>query len=381
MNHVVDQARAEMLAFLEQLVNIDSGTYDKAGVDQVASLLIARYEALGFKVTVFPNDHLGNNYRLVHQDAVDPQILIVAHLDTVFPKGTVEVRPFKIEGERAYGPGVIDMKASHVQVYYSIKTLIELGSEAYKNVEILLNCDEEIGSPTSRPLIEEAAKGKEYALVMEPARIDGTIVSARRGVGTYKLNIIGKASHSGVAPQDGISAIQELSYKIQALHALSDHPAGISVNVGIISGGVSVNTIAPNAYAEINIRLATAEQGEYLDQKIREICSTPALAGVQLELTGGVNRPPMIKTPEIAALVDLILEEADKLGIVTKDIATGGGSDASFTAAMGIPTVDGLGPVGGYAHTEDEYLEIPSFFERTALFINVVDRLSKVGGE
>ncbi len=380
MNQVIEQNRAEMLTFLEQLVNIDSGTYDKAGVDQVASLLIARYEALGFEATCFPNDHLGNNYRLRHREAVNPQILIVAHLDTVFPKGTVATRPFKIDGERAYGPGVIDMKASQVQVYYAMKSLIESDSEAYKNVEILLNCDEEIGSPTSRVLIEAAAVGKAYALVMEPARIDGTIVSARRGVGTYKLQIIGKASHSGVAPQDGISAIQELSYKIQALHALSDHSAGISVNVGIISGGVSVNTIAPNAYAEINIRLATEAQGEYLDQQIRQICSTPVLDGIQLTLTGGINRPPMVKTPEIAALATLILEEADKLAIVTKDIATGGGSDASFTAAMGIPTVDGLGPVGGYAHTEDEYLEIPSFFSRTALFINVVDRLSKVGG-
>ena len=211
MENFINSQQDQMIDLLKELVNIDSGSYDKAGVDQVADVLIQRYKALGFTVEVFPNETLGNNYRLVHQEATNPQVFIAAHLDTVFPKGTVAERPFSIEGDRAYGPGVIDMKASHVLTYYAIKALYEAGNDAYKNVEILLNCDEEIGSHSSRGLIEQFAKGKSYALVMEPARANGSIVSARRGVGTYELIIEGKASHSGIAPKDGISAIQELS--------------------------------------------------------------------------------------------------------------------------------------------------------------------------
>lgn len=366
----------QMIDLLKNLVNIDSGSYDKVGVDQVADVLIQLYKDLGFLVEIFPNEKLGNNYRLVHKDASNPQIFIAAHLDTVFPKGTVTERPFSIEGNRAYGPGVIDMKASHVLTYYAIKALKEAGNEGYKNVEILLNCDEEIGSHSSRGLIEQFAEGKSYALVMEPARANGSIVSARRGVGTYELIIEGKASHSGIAPKDGISAIQELSYKIQALHALSRHDDGLSVNVGLISGGTSVNTVAPNARAEIDVRITTDEQGIEIDRLVKEVCSQSVLEGVKLTLTGGINRPPMMKTPESTVLVDIVKAEAKAMGLEIDDIFTGGGSDASFTAGVGTPSVDGLGPVGGFQHSDKEYIELPTLTERTILFANVIKRLS-----
>lgn len=376
MENFINSQQDQMVDLLKELVNIDSGSYDKAGVDQVADVLIQRYKALGFTVEVFPNETLGNNYRLVHQEATNPQVFIAAHLDTVFPKGTVAERSFSIEGDRAYGPGVIDMKASHVLTYYAIKALYEAGNDAYKNVEILLNCDEEIGSHSSRGLIEQFAKGKSYALVMEPARANGSIVSARRGVGTYELIIEGKASHSGIAPKDGISAIQELSYKIQALHALSRHDDGLSVNVGLISGGTSVNTVAPNARAEIDVRITTDEQGIEIDRLVREVCSQPVLDGIKISLTGGINRPPMMKTAESSVLVDIVKAEAQAMGLSVDDIFTGGGSDASFTAGVGTPSVDGLGPVGGFQHSDKEYLELPTLTERTVLFANVIKRLS-----
>lgn len=377
MQNTINSQYGEMVDFLKELVNTESGSYDKEGVDAVADLLIQRYEKLGFVVEVFENDKLGNNYRLVHKDATDPQIFIAAHLDTVFPKGTVAARPFSIEGSRAYGPGVIDMKASHVLTYYAINALIQSGNNAYKNVEIFLNCDEEIGSKTSRGLIEQYAKNKSYALVMEPARANGAIVSARRGVGTYELLIEGKASHSGIAPEAGISAIQELSYKIQALHALSRHDEGLSVNVGLISGGTSVNTVAPNARAEIDVRISTDEQGVEIDKLVREVCSKPILEGIKLTLNGGINRPPMVKTPESGALIDIIKEQARLLDFDIEDISTGGGSDASFTAGVGTPSVDGLGPIGGYQHSDKEYLDLPSLTERTVLFANILKRLSQ----
>ncbi|WP_109398995.1 M20 family metallopeptidase [Proteus sp. TJ1640] len=377
MQNTINSQYGEMVDFLKELVNTESGSYDKEGVDAVADLLIQRYEKLGFVVEVFENEKLGNNYRLVHKDATDPQIFIAAHLDTVFPKGTVAARPFSIEGSRAYGPGVIDMKASHVLTYYAINALMQSGNNAYKNVEIFLNCDEEIGSKTSRGLIEQYAKNKSYALVMEPARANGAIVSARRGVGTYELLIEGKASHSGIAPEAGISAIQELSYKIQALHALSRHDEGLSVNVGLISGGTSVNTVAPNARAEIDVRISTDEQGVEIDKLVREVCSKPILEGIKLTLNGGINRPPMVKTPESGALIDIIKEQARLLDFDIEDISTGGGSDASFTAGVGTPSVDGLGPIGGYQHSDKEYLDLPSLTERTVLFANILKRLSQ----
>lgn len=377
MENLINAQKDQMIDLLKNLVNIDSGSYDKAGVDQVAEVLIQLYKDLGFVIEIFPNEKLGNNYRLMHKDASNPQIFIAAHLDTVFPKGTVAERPFSIEGDRAYGPGVIDMKASHVLTYYAIKALQDAGNEAYKNVEILLNCDEEIGSHSSRALIEQFAEGKSYALVMEPARANGSIVSARRGVGTYELIIEGKASHSGIAPKDGISAIQELSYKIQALHALSRHDDGLSVNVGLISGGTSVNTVAPNARAEIDVRITTDEQGIEIDRLVKEVCSQPVLDGVKLTLTGGINRPPMMKTPESTVLVNIVKAEAKAMGLDIDDIFTGGGSDASFTAGVGTPSVDGLGPVGGFQHSDKEYIELPTLTERTILFANVIKRLSE----
>lgn len=366
----------EMLNLLKQVVNIESGSYDKEGVDNHAAFWCERYQSMGFEVEVIPNEKLGNNYRIYYPSTTS-EILILLHLDTVFPKGTVAERPFSIEGDRAYGPGVIDMKGSHVMVHQVIKQLYATQDERYKKIEVLLNCDEEIGSISSRTVIEQCAKGKRYALVMEPARANGAIVSARRGVGTYVLTIQGKASHSGIAPEAGISAIQELAYKIQSLHALSQHDKGLSVNVGLISGGTSVNTVAPNARAEIDVRISSEQQGVEIDKKVREVCSQPVLEGIQLSLTGGINRPPMAKTVESAELIDIIKQEANKLAITLEDVSTGGGSDASFTAGVGTPTVDGLGPIGGYQHSDKEYLEIPSLTERAQLFFNVLTRITQ----
>lgn len=366
----------EMLNLLKQVVNIESGSYDKEGVDNHAAFWCERYQSMGFEVEVIPNEKLGNNYRIYYPSTTS-EILILLHLDTVFPKGTVAERPFSIEGDRAYGPGVIDMKGSHVMVHQVIKRLYATQDERYKKIEVLLNCDEEIGSISSRTVIEQCAKGKRYALVMEPARANGAIVSARRGVGTYVLTIQGKASHSGIAPEAGISAIQELAYKIQSLHALSQHDKGLSVNVGLISGGTSVNTVAPNARAEIDVRISSEQQGVEIDKKVREVCSQPVLEGIQLSLTGGINRPPMAKTVESAELIDIIKQEANKLAITLEDVSTGGGSDASFTAGVGTPTVDGLGPIGGYQHSDKEYLEIPSLTERAQLFFNVLTRITQ----
>lgn len=366
-----------MLSLIARLVNTDSGSANKKGIDEVGGILRAEYEKLGFIVEVLEEKNNGNNLLIKHKDAVDPKIIVVAHMDTVFREGTAAQRPFTIEGDRAYGPGVIDMKGSQVALVFALQALITEGQMGFENIQIVLNSDEEIGSPTSRKIIEEQAAGKKYALIMEPARKDGSLVSARRGGGTYSLYAKGKAAHSGIEPQNGISAIEELAHKVLKLHALTDHEEGVSVSVGIIEGGESVNTIAPSAIARVDVRISRMDQAEFIDRKIKEICEKSDVPGTSIILEGGINRPPMVKNEQTINLLNIIKDIGSKLGMEITDVATGGGSDASFTSAAGVPTVDGLGPVGGNPHSEEEYLEIPSLVERTNLLAELICNLSK----
>ena len=375
-NYLVDKEH-EMLALIEKLVNIDSGSHNKEGIDEVGRILSEEYKKLNFTVEVVEEENNGNNLLIQHNDSQEANLIAVAHMDTVFKDGTASERPFKMENGRAYGPGVIDMKSSQVALLYAIKALKENNKQSFKNIRIVLNSDEEKGSGTSRHLIEQEAKGKKYALIMEPARKDGSLVSSRRGGGRYTLFVKGKAAHSGIEPQNGISAIEEVAYKVLQLHALTNHEEGINVSVGLIEGGDSVNTIAPSAVAHVDVRISKIEQAEYIDEKIREICSTSDVKGTTIELTGGLNRPPMVKNDETINFLDIIREVGSKVGINITDIGTGGGSDASFTSALGIPTVDGLGPVGGNPHSVDEYLEVPTLVERTNLLAELIERLSE----
>jgi len=375
METFLQQHSEKMLNFIEKLVNIDSGSYDKKGVDQIGEILRNCYKNLGFHVKVIPQKEYGNHLVIEHKESMNPSIVILAHMDTVFPKGTVLERAFRIEGKRAYGPGVIDMKSSHAVVLFAIKALINERDEAYKHIKIILNSEEEIGSPTSKSLIEKEAKKTKYALVMEPARKDGSLVSARRGKGNYTLIVEGKAAHSGIEPEKGRSAIEELAHKIIQLYELSDHENGISVNVGLIEGGSSANTVSDHAEAQIDVRMKEIDQVELIEEKLEEICSTTEVAGTKIVLEGEMNRPPMEKNKKTRALLRLIQAVGDEIGIEIEDTATGGGSDASFTSSLGIATIDGLGPIGGNAHSDKEYLEIPSLVERTHLLATIIKRL------
>lgn len=367
----------EMLIMLERLVNKDSGSHYKKGVDAIGKIISNEYKLLNFRVDIVDQTEVGNHLFLRHKEARNPKIMILGHLDTVYKEGTVKERPFVVRGSRAYGPGVIDMKGSHVTLLYAIKTLIESGEEdAVKNVHILFNSDEEIGSTTSQVLIENVALGKQYALVMEPARPDGSIVSSRRGGGHYELKVYGKASHAGIAPDEGISAIEEISHKIIKLQRLNNVLDGVNVNVGIVKGGESANVICPYAEAVIDIRIDSIQQGQIIDQEIKKICSIADVPGAVLELKGGIHRSPMIKGEGTLQLLEKIQEVSEEMGLTIKDVATGGNSDASFTSNVGVPTIDGLGPVGGNAHSNDEYLEISSLVERSLLIAKIIKKLS-----
>lgn len=367
---------AEMLKLIEEIVNIDSGTFVKSGVDQVGRIFAREYEALGFHVHIDKQTERGDNLLITHPEATHPEILIIGHMDTVFPDGTAKQRPFSRDEKHLHGPGVFDMKSSLVVTLYAIKHLIETGNDAYKNVQIIYNSDEEVGSVHSRKLIEEHARTKKYALIVEPSDENGTLITGRRGGGKYYLTVTGVAAHSGAEPEKGRSAIHELAHKIIKLHALTRPEEGIHVNVGVIGGGTSSNTIAPNAYAYIDVRMETRQQAEELDAKIREICSQVDIPGTSLELKGGITRPPMIKTEATERLLKIVQEEALKLGEVLTDKKVGSGSDGNLTAALGIATIDSLGPRGGKAHSAEEYLIIDSLIPRTKLLVNVIQRLS-----
>lgn len=377
VKHFIQNKQEEMLQLIEELVNIDSGSYYKEGIDRVGLVLQQKFERLGFTVEVKEEADYGNNLVIKHKNAVDPRIIICGHMDTVFPEGTVAERPFRVEGTRAYGPGVVDMKSSLVEVLYALMALQSEDVKAYENVLLVLNGDEEIGSPSSRSLIEDQSNGKDYALIMEPARKDGSLVSARRGGGRYTLVVKGKAAHSGIEPEKGRSAIEALAYKIIQLHQLTDHENGISVNVGIIEGGSAVNTVSQNAVAHVDIRITELEQAAMLEQQIKSICSVCDVPGTKITLEGEMNRPPMEKNERNEELLHVIQGVGKEIGVKLKDTSTGGGGDASFTSANGVATIDGLGPVGGDAHSEKEYLEIPTLTERTLLLAKTIQKLSE----
>lgn len=379
MENYLKKQQDNMLTLLERLVNIDSGSMNKTGVDKVGQILKQEYEQLGFEVETVQQEVQGDHLILRHKNAVNPKIMTVSHMDTVFKEGTVLKRPFSIQEGRAYGPGVIDMKGSHVALLFAIKALQEAGQNGFKNVEILLTSDEEIGSYTSRELIETRTEGKKYALITEPARQDGSFVTARRGAGEYTLKVTGKAAHSGIQPQAGSSAIEELAQKVIKLHQLSNHAEGISINVGVIEGGTTVNTVAPSAVAHVDVRIDKIEQAALIESKIQEVCAIPDVKGTSIELLGGLERPPMVKNEQTIALFKVFQEVGQSLGLTIKDTATGGGSDASFTSSKGVATIDGIGPIGGGAHSEEEYLEIDSLVERTELLAKTIQRLTDAG--
>lgn len=367
----------DMLELIGKLVNIDSGSKHKAGIDKVGKILIDEYKKMGFTIETQENNKFGNNLIIKHEDAKDTKILLIAHMDTVFPVGTALERPFTIKDGLAFGPGVADMKASQVTLLYAVKHLYETGDEAYKNVIIILNGDEEIGSPTSRKLIETISESVDYALVMEPARKDGSIVSSRRGGGRYTLNVHGKAAHSGVAPEEGISAIEELAYKTIKLHQLTNHKRGISVSVGVIAGGDAVNMIPDSATGYVDVRVESEAQSVEINKKIESICSIPDVKGTTIDLEGGINRPPMELDEKNQKLLSLIKEVGDSFGLTVTDTHTGGGSDASFPSHLGVETVDGMGPIGGKLHNEGEYMEIDSLVERCYLLSQTISKLSE----
>ncbi len=361
----IEVKEEEMIKELEQLVNIDSGSYTKEGIDQIISRYEQIYTGLGFETEIKVNQDQGNNLVAKRQGELEGSWLFLGHADTVFPEGTVEKRPFKLdrEADRAYGPGVCDMKSGLVVLRTVLGTLISLDTEL-PDLVVLINGDEEIGSPTSRELIEDAGREATACFVLEPGRENGDMVTARKGVGIYELIVSGRAAHAGTDHQDGISAVEELAHKIMDVHQLTDYARGITLNVGVIAGGERPNIVADSARAEIDLRIAELGQVDEIEEQLREIAANEYLSGAKTQLKGGLNRPPMEKSQDSEQIFQVFKEIGREIGLEIGESATGGASDGNFVSGLGVPTLDSLGAVGGKVHNDQEYIELSSLVGR-----------------
>lgn len=358
---------------LELLVNTDSGTADIAGVAQVADWFHKQFQALGWRIQTHSfSDGVGPCLEITNGDSGHYDVLLMGHMDTVFAKGTARERPFTVRGGRAYGPGVIDMKAGLLLAFYALRQLGETGQLDGMSICLALNSDEETGSPNSRLWLEALSAKSRAVLVLEPARANGALVLKRKGLGRYQLLFEGIAAHAGVEPEKGASAIGELGHWIVELHRLTDHASGTTVNVGLVNGGTSPNVVAAKATAEVDFRLADPADIEKINNAIQSLLAQPRVPGVRSTVSGGITRPVMMPTNETKELCSQIERIGSNLGIDIQWAFTGGGSDGNFSAAMGIPTIDGLGPIGGGAHGLGEYLELTSVEERLRLLKEII---------
>jgi glutamate carboxypeptidase len=365
-----------MLKLLETLVNTDSGSYDKPGVDAVGGHIRDFLKSHGIATELTPDTKFGDAISAtVGHGGGNRPILLMGHRDTVFPKGEPTRRPFKIDGDRAYGPGVADMKAGLVMNCFVLAAIQQFGG-APAPVMALFTGDEEIGSPFSRKVIEAHARAARVCFNSEPGRARGAAVTGRKGGVFMRFEITGKAAHSGANFETGISAINELAHKTLALSALSDPKAGITLNVGVVSGGQTVNTVAPWAKGEVDLRFITPEQRASIFAKVEAIMAKSFVPGTsaKLEITG--EFVPLVETAEGKALYEHYAASLKALGETeTTALFTGGCADSGFASATGTPTICAVGPVGGRAHSPDEYLEIETLVPRAKALALAVLRL------
>ena len=367
--------QTEMLSVIEQLVTQETPSSDKARLDAFAEFLAQRLRSAGATVEILPNAERGNHVRArfgpSSDDGVKPA-LILCHYDTVWAVGTLATHPFRIEEGKAYGPGIFDMQSSLMLAEYAARAVRDLGINLPRPVTILITSDEEVGSPTSRTLIEEEALRSAYVLVMESPLPGGVLKTSRKGAGTFLLEITGRAAHAGVEPERGISAIQELAHQILKVHELTDMEQGTTVNVGVVQGGTVSNVVAAHAMAKIDVRSWTQPEAARLSQAILGL--TPVTPGAMLEVKGGWNRPPLERTAtaELFAKAQAI---GRTLGLELDEGGTGGGSDGNFTGALGIPTLDGLGVPGHGAHADHEHIEVDQIAGRAALLVALLAQL------
>lgn len=360
------------LVDLQTLVNIDSGTFDKSGVDAVGSFLRDRYIALGAGIETHPDATYGDTFTATWTGAGEGTVLLVGHTDTVFGAGTAISRPFRVDDGRAYGPGVADMKAGDLAILYALTPLQEQGFNDYARIVVLHNSDEEIGSPSSRELIRSEAESAGAVLVLEPGRENGDVVSARKGIADFRLHVHGRPAHAGVNHDRGRSAILELAHLVQRLESLNGRVDGATLNIGQIKTGERINVVPDYAFAHFEVRAPNLSAMDDMKRLVEEAVAQRTVPDTRAEVVSTVEHTPMHKSEGTERLVRRAQTLAMSLGFTIRDVATGGASDGNTAAAAGRPVLDGLGPVGGATHSPEEYIDVASIVPRTALLAGLV---------
>lgn len=370
------ERQSDIESFTRELVEIESPSGDVEGSRAVVGTLSAAARSINGVYAVEPNDYRDFGQHLVikafEEQSNAGQILLVGHTDTVHSRGSLAQRPWRKDGNRAYGPGVFDMKANCALVIEVLRTLSELNVKPRFGVTVVLTCDEEVGSASGWPLIERVAKAQNtrFGFVLEPPASGGRVKTGRKGTGIYAIKVQGKAAHAGLEPEKGASAILELARQTERLHALNLSGSGITLNVGVVRGGTRSNVVAEQAEGEIDVRFATEAESREIDRILSTL--QPVDERTKVFVSGGINRPPLERTPAVVELFETARTIAEVIGFELGEAQVGGASDGNFIAAMGIPVLDGLGVSGDGAHAVHEHIEVDDIPRRGALITGLL---------
>jgi glutamate carboxypeptidase len=368
----------EILALTRSLVEAESPSGDELGSNKVVSLLAAAARSISAVNSIdrIPSENYGCNLRLRAFNSTGPKmppLVIVGHTDTVHLRGSLATRPWRIEGNRVYGPGIFDMKANCALALEALRACEAVGVEPQRSITVLLTCDEENGSPTGRGLVESETLRAHAALVLEPPASGGRVKTARKGTGMFTIRVQGRAAHAGLEPEKGVSAVLELARQTVRLHAMNDVEKGTTVTVGVVHGGTHSNVVPAEAQAEIDLRFTSSEVGQWLEREILNL--KPFDERVELSISGGINRPPLERTEKVEALYERARSVASLLNFDLGEASVGGASDGNFIAAMGVPVLDGLGIEGDGAHAAHEHIFADNIPLRGAILAGLIATL------
>src|ERR1700675_969868 len=366
------ERRDEIVSTIRELVEIESPSDNKAAVDRIAEAVAHKFSQLGGEIRFHRAQDFGSHLQVNFGGKSAKPVLLLGHYDTVYPLGTLAAMPCRVVDKKLTGPGVLDMKSGIGLMLHALAALQEWHGGLPRPVTVLLVSDEEVGSESSRAITESLAKQAAAVLVLEPSNgLHGAVKTARKGVGDYLIRVTGRASHAGLDFQKGVNAILELAHQIEKISSFTDLKKGLTVNVGIVSGGSRTNVVPAEAAAHIDVRIARMKDAAGIDKKMHSL--RPVNRKCKIEVCGGINRPPMERSAGVAALYAQAAAIARELGWKLGEAAVGGGSDGNFTAGLGIPTVEGLGGVGDGAHATHEHILISELPRRAALIAGLIE--------
>jgi glutamate carboxypeptidase len=369
----VDEHRDEMVAFLRRVVEMESPSEDKAAVDAVGAVFGEAYRRIGCLTRTEPQVRYGDHVIAETSVTSGGRVLLVGHMDTVYPKGTIRDRPFTVWDGRAYGPAVMDMKGGLVVMLFALRALGE--TVGLGNARVVMNSDEEPGSPTSRDGWARRAADVDWAFLLEPAKQDGSLVSRRKGVGIFQMHVQGKAAHAGSSPEDGANAVLALAHQAIAVTDLARPEIGTTANVGVVHGGTHPYVVPAEAHASIDFRVSTLAEAERVLAGLARVAGQSPVPGTLTRIEGHFHRPPLEEVDGVERLKELVTACGRDVNLPVRFVASGGASDGNNLAAAGIPTIDGMGPAGAGAHSDNEWAELESLFQKSKLLALVLHRL------